>query len=51
MMDVIKWFVQLIKRDMSLFTFETETDFKIASKILDAKNKEGDEKVDLYGGD
>lgn len=50
MLDVIKWFVQLLRHDMQMFTLDKETDIEIFRKITEVKNKEA-EKIDIHGSD
>lgn len=49
MIDIMQWFVELVKRDMSRFTLEPETDSKITAKIYERRMK-GDVKDDIRGG-
>lgn len=47
--DIMQWFVELVKRDMNRFTLEPETDSKITAKIYERRMK-GDMKDDIRGG-
>lgn len=49
MVDIMQWFVELIKHDMNLFTLEPETDSKITAKIYERRMK-GEAKDDIRRG-